>query len=132
MVEHKDILAIVQVLRNTTRIVKLYPFVVTIAYIITIIGYMFCSDNVATFLDQALYTSPLVVLFNIMLSYSLKLCKWHRLECSLPIYPLIPLIIDKCIHPIGKIGAIVNCITILVLIIASLINAYFVFVKPKQ
>lgn len=130
MVESKDILAIVKILRNVTTIVKLCPFVLSISYIVLIVGYMSCGEAVSTLLDQIFYTSPLVVAMNLILSRVLKLCKWHRLECSLPLFPLIPLIIDH-IWPISRLGAIVNSGTILLLLICTLINAYFVFIKTK-
>lgn len=131
MVESKDIIAIIEIARKVTRVAKFSPFVFAVAYIITMICYIFCDDATATLLDQLCYTSPLVVIMNFRLSYSLKLCKWHRLECALPMFPLIPLVIDYYIYPISKFGAIVNGISILTLIILSLVNAYFVFRRPK-
>lgn len=131
MVESKDIIAIIEIARKVTSVVKFSPFVFAVAYIITMICYIFCDDATATLLDQLLYTSPLVVIMNFRLSYSLKLCKWHRLECALPMFPLIPLVIDYYIYPISRFGAIVNGISILTLIILSLVNAYFVFRRPR-
>lgn len=94
MVESKDIIAIIEIARKVTSVAKFSPFVFAVAYIITMICYIFCDDATATLLDQLCYTSPLVVIMNFRLSYSLKLCKWHRLECALPMFPLIPLVID--------------------------------------
>lgn len=131
MVESKDIIAIIEIARKVTSVVKFSPFVFAVAYIITMICYIFCDDATATLLDQLCYTSPLVVIMNFRLSYSLKLCKWHRLECALPMFPLIPLVIDYYIYPISRFGAIVNGISILTLIILSLVNAYFVFRRPR-
>lgn len=131
MVESKDIIAIIEIARKVTSVVKFSPFVFAVAYIITMICYIFCDDATATLLDQLLYTSPLVVIMNFRLSYSLKLCRWHRLECALPMFPLIPLVIDYYIYPISRFGAIVNGISILTLIILSLVNAYFVFRRPR-
>lgn len=132
MVDNKDIIAIVKILRKITVIVKLNPFIFALAYITTMIGYIFFSDSIATLCDQLFYTSPIVVIMNFILSYSLKLCNWHRLECALPIFPLIPLFIDECIYPMSEIALYTNCVTILLLTILSLINAYFVFIKPKR
>lgn len=132
MVESKDIIAIIEIARKVTSVVKFSPFVFAVAYIITMICYIFCDDATATLLDQLCYTSPLVVTMNFRLSYSLKLCKWHRLECALPMFPLIPLVIDYYIYPISKFGAIVNGTSILILIILSLVNAYFVFRRPRN
>lgn len=131
MVESKDIIAIIEIARKVTSVAKFSPFVFAVAYIITMICYIFCDDATATLLDQLCYTSPLVVIINFRLSYSLKLCKWHRLECALPMFPLIPLVIDYYIYPISRFGAIVNGISILTLIILSLVNAYFVFRRPR-
>lgn len=131
MVESKDIIAIIEIARKVTSVVKFSPFVFAVAYIITMICYIFCDDATATLLDQLCCTSPLVVIMNFRLSYSLKLCKWHRLECALPIFPLIPLVIDYYIYPISRFGAVVNGISILTLIILSLVNAYFVFRRPR-
>ena len=131
MVESKDIIAIIEIARKVTSVVKFSPFVFEVAYIITMICYIFCDDATATLLDQLCYTSPLVVIMNFRLSYSLKLCKWHRLECALPMFPLIPLVIDYYIYPISRFGAIVNGMSILTLIVLSLVNAYFVFRRPR-
>lgn len=131
MVESKDIIAIIEIARKVTNVVKFSPFVFAVAYIITMICYIFCDDATATLLDQLCYTSPLVVIMNFRLSYSLKLCKWHRLECALPMFPLIPLVIDYYIYPISRFGAIVNGMSILTLIVLSLVNAYFVFRRPR-
>ena len=132
MVEHKDILAIVRILRKVTKIVKIYPFVYAVLYALCMIGYLVCDDFVSIMLDQLFYTSPIVVSCNIMLSYSLKLCKWHRLQCLLPMTHLITLLVDVTIYPISKIASTINALTIILLFALSLINAYFVFIKPKK
>lgn len=89
MVENKDILAIVRILRSVTTIVKLFPFAYALVYIIVMICYYFCDDSVVTCLDQLFYLSPLFVGFMVVLSLNLKLCNWHRLQCCLPLYPII-------------------------------------------
>lgn len=132
MADNKDILALVRVLRKVTTIVKIYPFVYAVLYALCMIGYLVCDDAVSVMLDQLFYTSPIVVSCNILLSYSLKLCKWHRLQCLLPMIPLITLLVDMTIYPISKIASTINALTIILLFTLSLINAYFVFIKPKN
>ena len=132
MADNKDILALVRILRKVTMIVKIYPFVYAVLYALCMIGYLVCDDVVSVMLDQLFYTSPIVVSCNILLSYSLKLCKWHRLQCLLPMIPLIALLVDMTIYPISKIASTINALTIMLLFILSLINAYFVFIKPKN
>lgn len=132
MVDSKDIIAIVKILRKVTVVVKLSPFVLALAYITTMIGYIFFSDSIATLCDQLFYTSPFMIMCAIGLSYSLKLCKWHRLECILPLLPCIAVFIDAYVYQLSMICAYLNSILIIALGIASLVNAYFVFIKPKR
>ena len=132
MVGNKDIISIVNILRRVTVIVKLYPFAYTLLYISCMLVYMFGSENASVFCDQMFYTSPFMVVCAIGLSYSLKLCKWHRLECILPLMPCIIVLVDTYIYQISMLGAYLNSILMLILCILSLINAYFVFIKPKQ
>lgn len=132
MAENKDILAIVRILRRVTKIVKIYPFIYAILYALCMIGYLLCDDIVSTMLDQFFYTSPIVVSCNILLSYSLKLCKWHKLQCLLPMFPLIPLFVDYLVFPVSRLAFIINALVIILLFTLSLVNAYFVFIKPKN
>lgn len=130
MVGNKDILAIVAILRRVTTLVKIYPFIYTMIYVVCMFVYMFGSDLSASICDQLFYTSPFIMLCTIGLSRSLKLCKWHRLECVLPAFPMLTLIVDW-ISPLSKFYAIINSVTVVVLLVVSLINAYFVFIKTK-
>ena len=132
MVESKDIIAIVRILRRVTTIVKVYPFAYSILYISCMLVYMFCSDEMATLCDQLFYTSPFMIVCAIGLSYSLKLCKWHRLECILPLLPTCMVLVDEFIYSFPKSASYLNAILIGVICLASLINAYFVFIKPHN
>lgn len=131
MANNKDVIAIVAILRNVTLIVQLYPFAYTMLYVLCMVGYLVGSEELSCTLDQIFYTSPFSVLFALILSRSLKLCKWHKLECILPMIPLAHLAIDTYIVPLSNVSAIINVGTIIFLCILSLINAYFVFRKPK-
>ena len=132
MANNKDVIAIVAILRNVTLIVQLYPFAYTMLYALCMVGYLVGSEELSCTLDQIFYTSPFSVLFALILSRSLKLCKWHKLECILPMIPLTHLAIDTYIVPLSNVSAIINVGTIIFLCILSLINAYFVFRKPKS
>ena len=132
MAESKDIIAIVKILRRVTTIVKVYPFAYSILYISCMLVYMFCSDEMATLCDQLFYTSPFMTVCAIGLSYSLKLCKWHRLECILPLLPTCMVLVDEFVYSFPKSASYLNAILIGVICLASLINAYFVFIKPKN
>lgn len=132
MNNNNDIIAIVKILRKVTKIVKIYPFIYAILYALCMIGYMIFSEQIAIVLDQLFYTSPIVVSCNICLSYALKLCKWHRMQCSLPLIAILPLFIDYYIYPLSNFAIAINTLLMIFLCIASLINAYFVFIKPSK
>lgn len=132
MVENRDILAIVKMLRKVTTIVKVYPFAYTSLYISCMLVYMFGTDGASILCDQLFYTSPFMIFCAIGLSYSLKLCKWHRLECILPILPSIIVLVDEYVLQLSKLGAYINSTLIIALCILSLVNAYFVFIKPRN
>ena len=131
MANDKDVIAIVSILRKVTKVVKIYPFVYAILYALCMFGYMIGSEGLSCALDQLFYTSPISILFALILSRSLKLCKWHKLECILPMIPLIHLAIDSYIIPLSYVSAIINVGTIIANCILSLINANFVFNKPS-
>lgn len=132
MVESKDIIAIVQILRRTTELVKWFPFIYTAIFIVTMCSYYWISEDVANTLDTILYTSPLFMLFTLILSRILKLCKWHRVQCCLPLYPIILVAIDTYILHISRLTTGFLIASVIALCILSLINAYFVFRKPKS
>ena len=94
MADNRDVIALVRILRRVTTIVKVYPFAYTLLYIYCMLVYMFGTDTTATICDQLFYTSPFMVMCAIGLSYSLKLCKWHRLECALPLLPCVTIFVD--------------------------------------
>lgn len=88
--------------------------------------------NILDMLDSLFYISPLASLLMILLSKELYLCKWHRLECVLPVIAIIPDIIDVHIHPLSDIAEDVNLALMTMIFLLSLINAYFVFIKPSK
>ena len=130
MADRVDVVKIVNILRKATRIVKLMPFIYAIVYIFSMIGYLLFSDNVATFLDTMFYVSPIAILFSLRLSTVLKMCVWHKLECILPLIPTALVFVDEFIMQFTILYAYINVVIILFLCLASLINAYFVFIKP--
>ena len=124
-----NIAAVVSILRNVTRTVKIAPFVLVTMYMFAMVGYMLFSDAVAVTLDTLFYVSPLVVILLWMLSKALKMCNWHRLECVLPLVPQVPIFFDDYINQFDYAGAAVNICVVGLLFLLSLLNAYFVFIK---
>lgn len=121
---------LIKTLRKVTQTVKVAPFVVALFYMLTILGYMYMSDTIIYLLDTTLYFSPAAVVMMLILSKQVQLCFWHRLECVLPVICMIPSAIDILIYPLSETATYINAITLSVILLLSLINAYFVFVKP--
>lgn len=122
---------LIATLRKVTRTVKVAPFFIAFFYMLTILGYMYMPDSVICVLDSFLYFSPISVLIMFVLSKQLHLCFWHRLECSLPLVCLVPSLVDSLLVPLSDVATYVNAIILTLILLLSLVNAYYVFVKPS-
>lgn len=127
--ERKGIDKIIWVARYSTVLVKAMPFVFAIFYLIGLSSYIWSSNTIIGCLDLVFYVSPMVILYELILSKIFHLCKWHRLECVLPMFGLIPVLVDQFIIEIGAYGQLTNWIIVVSVFTLSLINAYFVFLK---
>lgn len=110
-------------------LVKVAPFAYAIIFIASMFGYLFASDAFVSTLDRLLYVSPLVILFEVFLSYALKFCVWHRLQCVLPLLPSATAYVDDFILIYSFIAAYINVIVITALFAISLFNAYKTFIQ---
>lgn len=129
--EHR-ILGAIQILKSVTKTVKIAPFVLAVLYMLSMVGYMLFSDTVATILDYIFYISPSTIVILLILSKSTKMCAWHRLECILPMVSMLPALFDELIMNLTNVAAYINASTIAFIFLASLLNAYFVFIKPRN
>lgn len=127
--ERRGIDKIISVVRYSTVLVKVMPFCFAFVYLAGIFSYILMPKAYIGYLDLAFYVSPIVILYELILSKIFHLCKWHRLECVLPLSGLIPVIVDKFIIEVGAYGQLVNWIIVVAVFTLSLINAYFVFLK---
>lgn len=127
--EESKILGAIQILRKVTKTVKVAPFVLAVLFMVSMIGYMLFSDTVAVVLDYLFYISPSTIVILLILSKSTKMCVWHRLECVLPMVSMLPALFDDMIMNLTNVAAYINASTIALIFLASLLNAYFVFIK---
>lgn len=116
-------------MRSITITVQVIPFAYTLLYILTLILYLFASDSVLTILDTLLYVSPVVIVFNLIESRVLKLCRWHRTACVLPAFPQINLFVDKYIYEFSVRAEIAHISVIILMSVLLLVAAYNVFLK---
>lgn len=122
---------ITDILRHVTVTVKYMPFVFIVAQIIVMLCFLWVDDIETTLLDLAFYVSPLVILFEFILSYLLRLCIWHRLQSSLPLLPVSSVVVDEYIYPLSEIAVDLNFAFVLFLSLSSLVNGYMLFCKRK-
>lgn len=120
------------ILKKVTNIVKVTPFVSVFFCLLTISGYFYMPEKVIRIMDMLVYSSPFHIGVLLLLSRRLMLCKWHRLQCVLPVVAAIPSVIDRTLYRLSPLAADINIIIMMVLFATSLVNAYFVFVKPAM
>jgi hypothetical protein len=120
---------IADILRRVTLYVKLSPFVYTGLYLLCMIVYPFAGDNALIWLDMTLYVSPVMIAVFVMLSYALRMCVWHRLQCSLPLISYAVSLTDSFIYEFGEIGFYVNIATAAVISVLSIINGIKIFTR---
>lgn len=128
---NENLRIILNVVRNVTKTIKLFPFLYAILLLVVFPIVSYGDYDTAMFLNELFFVSPLFMAFLILLSYLVKLCNWHRLQCLLPLIPQIVVYIDENIYELTEIVAILNLVVMLLIFLLSLINAYFVFIRPN-
>ncbi len=125
------ILFVIEKLRSITLAVQIIPFIYTGLYIIVLCTYLFASEAVLSVLDTLFYVSPVVVVAFLVESRILKLCRWHKTACVLPVLPQVEVLVDSCIYEFAKWEAHALIILIIVMSVLLLVAAYKVFLSPK-
>ena len=119
-----------RIVQNVTLVVKPFPFVYAAIHLLYWLLAPMFSNGVISTVDSLIYLSAVMVLFLILLSYCIKLCKWHRLQCVLVSLPQLSVFVDENIYKFGDKGATVNYSITAIIFILSLINGYLVFKRP--
>lgn len=129
MENREKIKYLIEKLRTITLVVQFAPFAYTFLYIIILCAYPFCAESVLNVLDTLFYVSPLVIALTLVESRVLRLCKWHRRACVLPLIPQIWVFVDYHIIRLSTGQVYMHYATIFVMCILLLIAAYNVFFK---
>lgn len=124
--------ALVTILRRTTSTVRLFPFLYAPVYIASMFGYLLFTESAAIVLDTLFYLSFLTVALLVRLSYCLRLCVWHRIQCCLPLLPQPLIFIDNYIYRFGETIVIINLWLAILIFTMSLVNAYHTFINPHN
>lgn len=125
--EKDSILYVIGKLRSITRMVQLAPFVYAFLYIFIIAFYPWASFETAQVLDTLFYVSPVVIAINLIESRILKLCKWHKTSCYIPLIPQIAVFIDAHIVRFTTHTTQICVGVFLTMLALFLISAYKVF-----
>lgn len=94
--------------------------------------YLYADETVMTILDTLLYVSPVIVIQFLILSKILRLCRWHKLACILPVFPQIPVILDHTVVKFSERAVDAHVITMMVMSFLLLISAYKVFFYGRK
>lgn len=123
-------MGMVEILRKVTVTVKVFPFFYAAGLILFWLIAPALTDTMLNMVDSTIYLSAIMVLLLIRLSYCVKLCIWHRLQCALPLLPQIVAQVDRYIFKFGFYLATAEVVVMCIIFTLSLINAYKVFIKP--
>ena len=105
------------------------PFVYTGLYLVSISASYVMPEEYIWILDTLFYVSPVIICAFLVLSRLLRLCKWHKTACVLPLLPQIVSFVDYYIIELTEIAAQVNIILFGPMAVLLLIAAYNVFMK---
>lgn len=108
------------------------PFLLDLALIIALALYLVLPDKHLWIVDTLTYVSPLVVVGMLVQSKILKMCKWHKTACCLPLIPQVLQFIDDYIVTFSYGLATTVNISLLLVSILLLFSAYKVFIKPGR
>lgn len=122
-----DLGGLIKKLRQITRAVQLMPFIYGGFYVLSLTIYITGTEEAATLCDTLFYVSPIVAIEFLILSRLLKLCKWHRTACCVPLIPQVVSMIDYYIIQLSEIVVQVDIFVYMFSVILLLVSAYKVF-----
>lgn len=137
MQDEKDVrqdkgLKAIRILRDVTVIVKIFPFLSSLLYIIFFLAQLLFQNDVVYEMESLFYISAFVIVLLIVLSYRLRLCKWHRIQCLLLFMPQVFSYIDMYVYEYGVHSAIIADIALTFILAVSILNAYKMFRRSSS
>ena len=109
--------------------VQVIPFVYTLLYILSMVAYLAVPESILRVLDTLFYTSPFMVAAFLVESKILRLCRWHRAACILPLLPQVAVFVDYHIIPLTRNQVILTISLSITMAALLLVAAYKVFFK---
>ena len=131
-VRQDKVLKAIRILRDVTVIVKIFPFLSSLLYIIFFLAQLLFQNDVVYEMESLFYISAFVVVLLIVLSYRLRLCKWYRIQCLLLLMPQVFSYIDMYVYEYGVHSAIIADIALTFILAVSILNAYKMFRRSSS
>lgn len=132
MENYDQIRVILNVVRKATKTIKIFPFAYALLMLILLPIASYCNYELALWLGAIFYMSIVMIALLFRLSYIFKLCNWYRLQCALPLLPQILDNIDEYIYQFDGYVFTLDLIVYILIFLLSLVNAYFVFIRPQS
>ena len=120
---------LVKTLRQTTTAVQILPFVYSALYTVLLATYQFVPEQFQATMDNLFYVSPVCMVAFLILSKTLRMCRWHKTACIIPIIPQVVNFIDCNVVMLSKDATIVFNVTLIIMVALLLFAAYKVFFK---
>jgi hypothetical protein len=124
-----DLKRLLDILRSVTTAVQILPFIYSSLYIAALIAYNYIPEDAQLAMDSLLYVSPICIIAFLMLSKTLRMCRWHRIACSIPAMPLIVNFFDYYVISFSETFVYTFNYVIALMCVLLLIAAYKVFIK---
>lgn len=118
---------LVRKLRSVTLAVQLLPFVYGFFFVLAMVAYLILPEWLSVVCDHLFYVSLVVIIYNLILSRTLRLCCWHKAACVVPLFPELVSVADQTIIDLSEQAAIINVWTIITMTFILLVSAYKVF-----
>lgn len=110
-----------------TLAVQLIPFIYGGLYAVSVVVYFLGPDSLSQVMDSLLYVSPLTIVCFLALSRMLRLCKWHKTACCVPLVPNAVSLVDYYVIELSEVTLAVEFLIVGSMIVLLLISAYKVF-----
>lgn len=118
---------LVRKLRSVTLAVQLLPFVYGFFFVLAMVAYLVLPEWVSVVCDHMFYVSLVVIIYNLILSRTLRLCGWHKAACVVPLFPELVSVADQTVIELSEDAAVINIWTIATMTFVLLVSAYKVF-----
>lgn len=105
------------------------PFAYGALYVISMVVYFYGNESASQLCDTLFYVSPVIVLCFLSLSHTLRLCKWHRRACCVPLIPQVITLLDYYVIELSDIAVVVNLSICVSSIVILFLSAYKIFLS---